>query len=332
MTKDGPAHARPGDDSLSEHGRGSEAAGAGSRPRSPVATALRALAPPKHGPTFWSDLDERLADEPQLRLAPRSAIRPITQPPPVIDDRNLAGSLKGDPPPRRRSSRRTIVAVVVGLLVVLLVAAALQDPDDETATTDTTTETTGGRTPTTDGPAAPAETAPPATPPRGVVEPDAPLTHSGVGPLTIGSRLGDLQAAGVLLQVDDATFRGSGGSCYDAKLPGALDLVLRFRAPDGQSGADDPVDGVLTSVSIESALPTARRTDTGLVLGAPQDQVLAAYAGNLDERSHPFVSGGRILRADAGDGTGVAFFTDGQGVIRISVGEMDAIRYINQCG
>lgn len=333
MTKDSPAHARPGDDASSHEGASSDTSRPGARPRSPVATALRALLPPKHGPTFWSDLDERLADEPQLRLAPRSAIRPITQPPPVIDDRNLAGSLTGDAPPPRRSSRRTIIAIVAGLLVVLLVAAALQDPDDETTTTDGTTETTGGRTPITDPEAAaPAETAPPATPPAGEVAPDARLTHSGVGPLAIGSRLGDLQAAGVLLQVDNATFEGSGGSCYDAKVPGALDLLLRFRAPDGQSWTDDPAEGVLTSVSIESALPTSRATDTGLVLGSPQDQVLAAYAGNLDERSHPFVSGGRIFRADAGDGTGVAFFTDGQGVIRISVGEMDAIRFINQCG
>jgi hypothetical protein len=84
-------------------------------------------------------------------------------------------------------------------------------------------------------------------------------------------------------------------------------------------------------VSIEAALPTMRGTDSGLTLGSPQDQVLAAYGGNLDERPHPFASGGRIYRADAGNGTGVAFFTDGQVVNRISVGEMDAIRFLNQC-
>ncbi|MGH9260007.1 MAG: hypothetical protein ACRD08_08945, partial [Acidimicrobiales bacterium] len=62
------------------------------------------------------------------------------------------------------------------------------------------------------------------------------------------------------------------------------------------------------------------------------DQVLAAYAGNLDERPHPFVSGGRLYRADNGDGTGIAFLTDGQAVIGIAVGEMDTIRFVNQCG
>ena len=50
--------------------------------------------------------------------------------------------------------------------------------------------------------------------------------------------------------------------------------------------------------------------------------MLAAYGGNLDDRSHPFVSGGHIFRADAGNGTGIAFLTDGTSVIGISVGEM----------
>ena len=180
--------------------------------------------------------------------------------------------------------------------------------------------------------AAPEESAPPATPPPGTVDPAAPLTPAGVGPLVVGARMADLQAAGVVMQVDNSTFQGTGGTCYDAKVPGALDLVLRFRAPDGQRRADDPVEGVLTSVSIESALPTSRTTDSGLALGAPQDQVLAAYGGNLDDRSHPFIAGGHIFRADAGNGTGIAFFTDGQGVNRISVGEMNSIRFLNQCG
>ncbi len=332
MSKDTPAHAGKGDGLGPGPDAGRSLDGA-ARPASPVAQALRDLAPPRHGRAFWTSLDERLADEPQLRLAPRSAIRPITQPPPVIDDRNLAGSLKGDGPPPHRSSRRTILAAAAALLVLLVVVAALQDPDDGgTTSTDATTETTGGRTPTSDEGAAPAETAPPATPPPGAIDPAAQLTPAGVGPLTIGASMADLQAAGVVMQVDDSTFRGTGGTCYDAKVPGALDLVLRFRAPDGQSQANDPVEGVLTSVSIESALPTSRATDTGLALGAPQDQVLAAYGGNLDDRPHPFVSGGHVYRADAGNGTGVAFFTDGQGVIRISVGEMDTIRFINQCG
>lgn len=325
MSKDTPAHVGKGD------GPRTGANGA-SRPGSPVAQALRDLAPPRHGRAFWTDLDTRLADEPQLRLSPRSAIRPITQPPPVIDDRNLAGSLQGDGPGPPRSSRRTIVAVAVAALVLLLGIVAVQDPDDDVATSDDTSQTTDGRTPTSDEAAAPAETAPPVTPAPGAVDPAAPLTPAGVGPLVIGARLADLQAAGVVMQVDDATFQGSGGTCYDAKVPGALDLVLRFRAPDGQRRAEDPVEGVLTSVSIESALPTSRGTDTGLALGAPQDQVLGAYGGNLDDRPHPYVSGGHIYRADAGNGTGIAFFTDGQGVNRISVGEMDTIRFLYECG
>jgi hypothetical protein len=350
MSKDRPAHARP-DAPARRTGQAEHAAPAAEGPGaggtgadgpggdgvrtqagSPLAVALRDLAPPRHGTTFWNDLDARLADEPQLRLAPRSAIRPITQPPPVTDDGSLASRLKVEPTPRPRSSRRTVVAVVVGLLVVLLVAAALFDPDDETTTsTDGTTEQTDSRAPTTEEAAAPADTAPPETAPAGAIDDDEMLTSSGVAPLAVGTRLADLQAIGVVIQVDDETFRGSGGSCYDARVEGALDLALRFRAPDGQSSVDDPGDGVLTAVAIESGLPTSRTTDSGLALGAPQEQVLAAYGGNLDETSHPFVSGGRIFRADAGDGTGVAFFTDGLGVIRIAVGELEAIRFVNQC-
>ena len=327
-----PAHARPDDidDAPGEGGPGGPA-------RSPLATALRDIAPPRHGPEFWNDLDRRLADEPQLRLAPRSAIRPITQPPPVIDDQKMAKSLKGTdiPSPPGPSSRRTLVLVGLAVVAVLVVIAALQSPDDETARTgdgDGQTESTDGRTPTSDEAAAPVETAPPATPPPGTIDPAAPLSPAGVGPLVVGASLADLQAAGMTIQHDDSTFRGSGGRCYEGRVAGALDLRLRFRAPDGQSRAEDPGQGVLTAVSIESGLPTSRTSDSGVGLGAPQDQVLAAYAGNLDDRPHPFVSAGHIFRSDAGNGTGIAFLTDGTAVIGVTVGEMDAIRFINECG
>ena len=325
-SKHTPAHARPED--------ADDAVGAPGPAGSPLAAALRELTPPRHGSDFWGDLDRRLADEPQLRLAPRSAIRPITQPPPVIDDHKMAKSLQGtDIPSPARPSRRTLVLAVVAVVVLLVAIAALQEPDDETASTggdDRQTESTDGRTPTSDD--SDATTAPPATPAPGTIDPAAPLTPAGVGPLVVGASLADLQSAGMTIQHDDSMFRGSGGQCYEGRVAGALDLRLRFRAPDGQRRAEDPSQGVLAAVSIESGLPTARTSDSGIGLGAPQDQVLAAYAGNLDDRSHPFVSAGHILRADAGNGTGIAFLTDGTTVIGVSVGEMDAIRFINECG
>jgi hypothetical protein len=328
-SKHTPAHARPED--------ADDAVGAPGPAGSPLAAALRDMTPPRHGPDFWSDLDGRLADEPQLRLAPRSAIRPITQPPPVIDDHKLAKSLKGAdiPSPGRSSSRRTLGLAVVAVVVLLVAIAALQGPDDETARTggdDRQAESTDGRTPTSDESAGPETTAPSPTPPPGTIDPAAPLTPAGVGPLVIGASLADLQAAGMTIQHDDSMFRGSGGRCYEGRVASGLDLRLRFRAPDGERRADDPSQGVLTAVSIESGLPTTRTAESGIGLGAPQDQVLAAYAGNLDDRAHPFVSAGHILRADAGNGTGIAFLTDGTSVIGVSVGEMDAIRFINECG
>jgi hypothetical protein len=327
-SKHTPAHARPED--------ADDTAGAPGPPGSPLAAALRDLTPPRHGSDFWGDLDRRLADEPQLRLAPRSAIRPITQPPPVIDDHKMATSLKGaDIPSPARPSRRTLVVAVVAVVALLVAIVALQEPDDETARTggdDRQADSTDGRTPTSDESDADATTSPPATPPPGTIDPAAPLTPAGVGPLVIGASLADLQAAGMTVQHDDSMFRGSGGRCYEGRVAGALDLRLRFRAPDGQRRAEDPSQGVLTAVSIESGLPTARVSESGIGLGAPQDQVLAAYAGNLDDRAHPFVSAGHIFRADAGNGTGIAFLTDGTTVIGVSVGEMEAIRFINECG
>jgi hypothetical protein len=302
---------------------------------SAVAVALRELAPPRHGGSFWPDLDRRLADEPQLRLAPRSAIRPITQPPPVVDDSSLAGRLKGRPdPPRRRRTGRTLVGAVAAALVALIALTILQTPEDDLTSDGGDPGTTDGRTPTTDpeaGEEEPVETTAPTTVPPGTIDPGSPLEPGGVGPIRIGATLGDLQAAGVVLQVDEATYEGSGGSCYDAQVRGALDLELRFRPPEGLSSVDDPAQGVLVSVAIESARPTVRTSNTGLGLGVPQDQVLATYGGNLDQRPHPFASGGIIFRADNGDGTGASFRTDGQRVIGIAVGLMDVIRFINQC-
>ncbi|HEY2999869.1 MAG TPA: hypothetical protein VGJ43_14905 [Acidimicrobiales bacterium] len=315
------------------------AGAAGAAATTPVERALRRLRPPEHAPDFWTKLDTRLADEPQLRLAPRAAIRPITQPPPVIDDRNLASSLANGLSPAERGPRRgpsPVRLIVIGVVAVfaLLVGLAALQPDDERTATDgpgATTDSSVGRAPTSGDGAGTATTPPPPTLPPGAVDPAAPLEPSGVGPLRIGSTLGDLQAAGVQIQPDESTFRGSGGTCYDARVTGALDLRLRFRAPDGRRRASEPAEGVLAAISIESALPTTRPANSGITLGSPQDAVLAAYAGTLDERIHPFVPGGKIYRADAGNGTGIAFLTDGTNVIGISVGEMDVIKFVNDC-
>ena len=326
----------PPPDGPERDGTGAPAGFGGEPAAGAVAVALRELAPPKHAGGFWPDLDRRLADEPQLRLAPRSAIRPITQPPPVVDDSSLAGRLKGAPtPPRKRRSGRTLVGAVAVALVALIVLTVLQTPEDDvTSGRGDDPETVDGRAPTTDPEAAedePVETTAPTTVPPGTIDPAAPLEPGGVGPIRIGTTLGDLQAAGLVLQVDQTTYEGSGGSCYDAQVRGALDLELRFRPPDGLNSVDDPAQGVLVSVGIEAARPTVRTSNTGLGLGVPQDQVLATYGGNLDQRSHPYASGGSVFRADNGDGTGISFRTDGQSVIGVAVGLMDVIRFVNQC-
>jgi hypothetical protein len=298
-----------------------------------VAVALRKLVPPEHGPAFWDDLDRRLADEPQLRLAPRAAIRPITQPPPVIDDRKLAEHLAEPRPRRRRSPARLAAWALAIVLSALLIAAALQDPDDEPTTGGTDTATTSeNRAPTSGGdttaPQAPSSTAPP-----GGIDPGAALAPDGVGPLEIDTPLRDLQAAGVAITVDQTTFDASGGACFDAKVTGALDLVLRFRSPEPGEGVADPADAHLAAIGIDSALPTTRTSNTAIGLGAPQDQVLGTYGGNLTDNSHPYVPGGHIYVASVGNGTGlgIAYLTDGATVTGITAGAEDVIRYVDGC-
>jgi hypothetical protein len=306
-----------------------DAAGRAVGQREPVSVALRELAPPGHTQSFWDDLDRRLADEPQLRLAPRAAIRPITQPPPVIDDRKLAEHLAG-PGPRQgriRPLRFLVWAVAIGV-TALLIAAALYEPDDETQAGSTTTSAPEGTDQSTTTTAPPTTTTVP-----GTIDAAAPLAPDGVGPLHINTSFRDLQAGGVALTVDQATFEGSGGYCYDARVTGALDLVLRFRSPVPGEGVGDPADGVLAAVGIDSGLPTTRTTDSGIGLGAPQDQVLATYAGNLEDHSHPYIPGGHVLIAPAAPETGlaIAFLTDGATVNQITVGAHDIVRYVDGC-
>jgi hypothetical protein len=302
-----------------------------------VAVALRRLRPPEHGASFWADLDARLADEPQLRLAPRAAIRPITQPPPVIDDRNLASSLAGvEAPtgPSKRSGWWLAAAGAVATVVALIAVNVVFGPGDDSATTappgSNSTTVTSAADETTGSSA--ATTAPTTTLPPGTIDPNAPLDPGGVGPLRVGMTLGQLQAAGFPVQADQTTFRGSGGTCYDARLPGALELRLRFRKPDGQRRAQEPTDGVLAAVSIDADLPSFRPSNSGITLGVAQEQVVAMYPGLLDERSHPFVPGGRIYRVDAGDGTGLAYLTDGHVVIGMAAGYLDVIKFVHECG
>jgi hypothetical protein len=304
----------------------------------PTGVALRRLRPPEHGSSFWSDLDARLADEPQLRLAPRAAIRPITQPPPVIDDRHLAKSLAGgttDGAPPRRSTRPVLTGLVVAVVTLLVLGFVFQKSDDDDLATEpqagARSETSEDQ-PATSDEATTTTTPPTTTLPPGTIDPSEPMDPQGVGALRIGARLGDLQAQGFQIQPDQAMFRSSGGTCFEARATGALDLRLRFRNPDGTRRATDPAEGVLAAISIAAALPTHRVSNgTGIGLGSPQDQVLAAYGQNLDERSHPFAPQGKVYRADAGNGLGIAFETDGATVIGMSVGQLDVIRFVNQC-
>jgi hypothetical protein len=292
-----------------------------------VDLALRTLVVPDHVDGFWDDMAQRMADEPQLRLRPRAAVRPITQPPPIVDDHLIFDETSLT---RRRKPGSWRRKVVVGAAVLLAAAAAvgvLQGPDDEGGTEAGPTTTTVA--PTTTAPAAPGESAPAAPPP---VDPAAQLTPNAVGRLPIPAVSRDLAASGFVLQVDQATFDGSGGTCYDARIAGVPDLLLRFRSPDPSVGVTDPADGILATVSIDAGVGSSRTTQTGVAIGTPEDQVRAAYPDGLEDLPHPFVTGGHILRiSDLGTGNGLAFFTDGFRVTGIAVGQYEVITVPDGC-
>jgi hypothetical protein len=299
--------------------------------------ALRTLVVPDHGSGWWDDMGLRIADEPQLRLRPRSAVRPITQPPPVIDDQLPYddSALAADLPPRRR---RKGLAVAIGLLLTLVVVAgALQgSPDDDVETGGTTTVAPGSSTPETPGatagvpPTSGATTAPPVNP----LDPSVDITPAGTGPLVIGATIRDLTAAGVVVEVDQPTFAGSGGTCFDGRVAGVPDLKLRFRSPDPAVGVADPADGVLASVAIDAGLGSVRRTTTEIGLGATEDEVRQAYPEGLLEAPHPFVAGGRLFTIESADesGNGLAIQTDGRVVTNVAGGVIDVVRFPDGCG
>jgi hypothetical protein len=308
---------------------------------------LRAVGAPAHDPGFWDDLDRTFADEPQLRLTPRSAIRPITQPPPVLDDRTVGRDVKVPPAtaPAGRG-RRLAVWVAAVALIALVIFGAVQGTGDDTQTDageDTASETARDTPedpvdrdtppPDDDPPDTTEDPEPTETEPEAALAPDDTLEPSGIGPLRVGAALRDLEAADVGISVDLLTFDGSGGTCFDASVHGSPDLTLRFRSPDPAVGVTDPMNAVLAAVGINAQAPTNRAVaGTGVGLATPQEQVLTAYAGNIIDAPHPYVPGGNVFVVPVGDGTGVAFGTDGRIVTSIAVGVQDVIQHIDGCG
>ncbi|HEY8527809.1 MAG TPA: hypothetical protein VIL48_22780 [Acidimicrobiales bacterium] len=292
-----------------------------------VAGALRTIAVPDHDDAFWGDLAAQLADEPQLRLRPRAAVRPITQPPPVIDDRlpfDDGGDLRPRGRSRKKRRRRVVVWLVAIALSIAVIAVALANRDDagEDVRADEATTTTA---PGGEGGEAPATEAP-------TIDPTAPLRADGVGPLAIGTPLRDLPAAGAPpIVVDRTTFDASGGTCFDARVSGVGDLVLHFRSPDPGVGIDDPNEAVLEAIAVDPQLGSLRTTEAGIGLGATEDDVRAAYPENMTESDHPY-GVGHVFTVDPPDSeNGIAIMTDGLTVNRIAVGATDLIGYPEGC-
>ena len=91
---------------------------------------------------------------------------------------------------------------------------------------------------------------------------------------------------------------------------------------------------MLAVVAVDSQLGSLRTTEAGIGLGAAEDQVRAAYAGELVESAHPYLPGGHVLTYEdpSGSGNGIAFMTDGATVVGIVTGASDLIGFPEGCG
>jgi hypothetical protein len=233
----------------------------------------------------------------------------------------------------KQGSPRTVavVAAIVVVLVLVVGSALGSRGGDDPSGADTTSSTLPGETTVT--------TAKPVTTPPGVPGLDAAarLAPSGLGPLRIGGSLRDLTAAGIRVEVDQRTFETSSHACYDVRLPGAQDLVLRFRSPDPDEGVADAQDGVLAYIGIAVAPVSLRVTENGLHVGSTEDEVRAALDAqentDVEVTDHPTNPGGHVFVAQVDDGTdmGVAYGTNGSSVVEIAVGYVDAITQRQGC-
>ena len=313
------------------------------RPRG-VRAALVSLRAPEPTPGFWDRIEDALDDQDQLDIVTRPAVRSITEPPPIsqptLDDDPRHGLAayrpSGAPRPellrarfhddeQARRRRLLVVGIFVAVLAILGVTSVLGGDDSPLP----------GGSSTTVNPAAPLEpgqSTAPAPPAMPGLDAATPLSAAGVGPLQAGMTLGQLQEEGASFTVDQATYDASGGTCFDASVPGVSDLTLRFRSPEAFVEVSDITEGVLASVNIEPGRPSTRLTDAGVGIGATEEQLRDAY-DHLEVRDHPSIPGASVFseRARDGSGMGVAFVTDGAHVTEISVGEIEVIRLRQTC-
>jgi hypothetical protein len=310
-----------------------------------VRAALVSLGAPEPSPDFWDRIEGALDDQDQLDIVTRPAVRSITEPPPMsqptLDDdprHGLAayrpsGALRPEPGRLRplddddgaRRRRFLVVGVVVAVLALLGATSVLGGGDGPIAPSLTTTTANPA------APVDPGQSAPPATAVPGL-DPAAPLTSAGLGPVYAGMTLGQLEDSGATFTLDQATYNASGATCFDVGLPGAPDLTLRFRSPEAFVPVEDPREGILASINIDAGIGSTRLTDVGLGLGATEEQLRAAY-DDLQVSDHPSRPGGYVflVRADDGSGMGTAYVTDGSHVTEISVGEVEVIRLRQTC-
>jgi hypothetical protein len=309
-----------------------------------VRAALATLPSAEAGHDFWDEVDREIAQGTPLHLAPRPAIRPITEPPPAsgtpgtpIEDVFERGGHRGPAFGRKpgvltgtqpgMSRKRLVILVAVAVVVVFLALGTLlsespDDPDlatgddtdeaeaedeDDGSTADEGDDGEGEGNSDADGSADEPESPGTTLPPQPQsLEPESPIQPGGVGLVRNGSTtLRDMALLNdVEPVVNHGAFNVSGGRCFDVTVPGADGLTWWVASPTGEPLAE-PEDGTVVALSMGGVM-SPRQTADGFGLGAPGEELRTFYAGRVQIFTNPFNTQGAIYVVSSGDGTGTA--------------------------
>ena len=220
------------------------------------------------------------------------------------------------------------VALMIGFVfggVVVGVAIYLSDTQDDSTSGPIDQPEVSGSIPAEDSPtpassgtgdpnASPTATAPVATP---VTEADE-LRIDGLGPMTIGMHVNDVEGA-TGMEVDISS--DFSPQCrYGQLVGGPHDLFLMFSRR--------------VLVRIDIGTESAIQTDTGIGVGDPISEVEDAYGDELEHELHPYLGDrGSYLLFDPEpeDGLLIIFETNRRSVTSFRSGFDEQVRYIEGC-
>jgi hypothetical protein len=163
---------------------------------------------------------------------------------------------------------------------------------------------------------------------------DTPISLHGIGPVVVGMTVAQGQrAAGIPLIVD--SFVEFGGFCYFARPEGLEDHVYFLVLAPGDEPVTNPQAGIISAVSAAVGMASPAQTDTGIAIGSTEDEVLAAYPGQVVTEPHHYDPSGHYLTVVPSDPADqslrIRFSTDGEQVVEIDAGLERATSLVEGC-